>query len=74
MNWKNIIAEIQDKGSLTQSDIAKKCMTAQTTISSLVNRDGGEPGHALGERLKSLHAKCAKQPRKQRQTQEATNV
>jgi len=66
MNWKNIIAEIQDKGNLTQPDIAKKCMTAQTTISSLINREGGEPGHALGERLKALHAKHAKHPRKQR--------
>jgi DNA-binding XRE family transcriptional regulator len=57
MNWKNIIAEIQATGSLTQAEIAKACGTAQTTISSLINREGGEPGHSLGEKLMALHKK-----------------
>lgn len=58
--WKKLIAEIQEFGDLTQSEIAAKCDTAQSTISSLINRDGGEPSYSLGEKIKELHKKVSK--------------
>lgn len=63
MNWKQLIAEIQEYGNLTQSEIGEKCGTTQSTISSLVNREGGEPVFSLGSKLRDLHKKV--QPRKQ---------
>jgi DNA transposition AAA+ family ATPase len=58
--WKQIIAEIQEFGDLTQAEIAGKCDTAQSTVSSLINRDGGEPSYSLGEKIKELHKKVSK--------------
>ena len=58
--WKQIIAEIQEYGDLTQAEIGEKCGTTQSTISSLVNRDGGEPTFSLGEKLQTLHKKLSK--------------
>lgn len=55
MNWKLLIAEIQEYGDLTQAEVGEKCGTAQSTISSLVNRDGGEPSFALGQKILALH-------------------
>jgi len=66
MNWKNLIAEIQDYGHLTQAEIGEKCGTAQSTISSLVNRADCEPSFSLGRSLVELHKKVSKkQPKAQ---------
>lgn len=40
---------------MTQADIGKHCGTTQSTISSLVNREGGEPSFSLGAKLIDLH-------------------
>lgn len=65
MNWKILIAEIQEYGGLTQAEVGEKCGTTQSTISSLVNREGGEPSFSLGAKLKELHKKLSrKQPAK----------
>jgi transcriptional regulator with XRE-family HTH domain len=64
MNWKLLIAEIQERGDLTQTEIAEKCGTAQSTISSLIRRDGGEPNFSLGEKLKDLHKRVSKRKQK----------
>jgi transcriptional regulator with XRE-family HTH domain len=65
MNWKILIAEIQEYGGLTQAEVGEKCGTTQSTISSLANRSGGEPSFSLGSKLKELHKKLArKQPAK----------
>ena len=66
MNWKKLIAEIQEYGGLTQTEIGEKCGTAQSTISSLVNRKGGEPSFALGQQLIALHKKESRKPAKQK--------
>ena len=57
MNWKTLIAEIQENGNLTQSEIGIRCGTTQSTISSLSNREGGEPSFSLGLKLVALHKK-----------------
>lgn len=64
MNWKIIIAEIQEYGGLTQTEIGEKCGTTQSTISSLINREGGEPSFSLGVRLEDLHKKIARKNKK----------
>jgi len=65
MNWKILIAEIQEYGGLTQAEVGEKCGTTQSTISSLVNREGGEPSFSLGAKLQELHKKLSrKQPAK----------
>jgi len=64
MNWKLLIAEIQELGDLTQAEIGEKCGTAQSTISSLVNREGGQPSFSLGEKLKALHKRVSKRKQK----------
>lgn len=64
MNWKMLIAEIQERGDLTQAEIGEKCGTTQSTISSLVNRDGGEPSFALGQKILALHKATLRKPRK----------
>lgn len=60
MNWKIIIAEIQEYGGLTQADVGEKCGTTQSTISSLINREGGEPSFSLGVKLKELHKRLVR--------------
>ena len=66
MNWKQLIAEIQEAGDLTQAEIGEKCGTTQSTISSLINREGGEPSFSLGVKLKELHKRSLKPTRKPR--------
>lgn len=64
MDWKTIIAELQQLG-YTQPDIAKKCHCAQPTISDLAQGKTTEPRYSLGQALGKLHrqamAKAARQ-------------
>lgn len=61
--WKKIIAEIQEYGSLTQTELADLCGTKQSTISSLVTQDKSQPRFALGEKLMALHKKYSRKAR-----------
>ncbi len=55
MDWKTIIAELQEFG-LTQPQIAEKCAPCgQATISDLASGNTKEPRYGLGVRLKRLH-------------------
>ena len=63
MDWKNIIADIQRHGKLTQSQIAVKVECGQATISDLANGSTKQPSYSLGaallqvlERLKTQDA------------------
>lgn len=67
MNWKFLIAEIQECGDLTQAEVGEKCGTAQSTISSLVNREGGEPSFALGKKILELHKATLRKSKKHKQ-------
>lgn len=60
MNWKTLISEIQAYGNLTQSAVGEACGTTQSTISSLVLREGSEPSYSLGAQLKELHRKVSR--------------
>ena len=48
MDWKNIIAEIQRHGEMTQAQIAEKVSCGQATISDLSNGATKQPNYALG--------------------------
>lgn len=54
MDWKIIIAEIQEYGHLTQPQIAAACGCSQGTVSDLVNARTAQPRHSLGEALLAL--------------------
>ena len=63
MDWKNIIAEIERHGQMTQSQIATAVDCGQATISDLVNGSTKQPSYSLGaallqmlERLKTPEA------------------
>lgn len=60
MNWKQIIAEIQEYGHLTQDEIGKACDTTQSTISSIFLRKSSEPSYSLGKKLETLHKKVSR--------------
>lgn len=53
MNWKNLIAQLQDAG-LTQTEIASKCGTSQGTIGDLAAGRSTEPRFGLGTALLAL--------------------
>ena len=54
MDWKQIIAEIQRHGQMTQPQIAEKCGCGQATISDLVNGATKQPRWPLGAALLDL--------------------
>ncbi|MFY9328405.1 MAG: helix-turn-helix transcriptional regulator [Georgfuchsia sp.] len=54
MDWKNIIAEIQRLGRLTQPQIAEKVGCSQATISDLVNAKTKQPSYPLGVAITGL--------------------
>lgn len=54
MNWKNVIAEIQRHGQMTQPQIAEKVGCSQATISDLVNGATKQPRYPLGAALLAL--------------------
>lgn len=54
MDWKNIIAEIQSHGKLTQPQIATKCGCGQATVSDLAKGNTEQPRHSLGVALLAL--------------------
>ena len=54
MNWKNVIAEIQRHGQMTQPQIAEKVGCGQATISDLVNGATKQPRYPLGAALIEL--------------------
>ena len=60
MNWKNIIAEIQRHGQLTQPQIAMECGCGQATISDLASGKTEQPRHSLGEALIAILDRVAK--------------
>lgn len=64
MNWKKTIAEIQERGNLTQAEIAQKCGTGQSTISSLIRREGANPTYPLGVMLLEMHQKYTRKPKR----------
>lgn len=53
MNWKNLIAQLQDAG-LTQTEIASRCGTSQGTIGDLAAGRSTEPRFGLGSALIAL--------------------
>lgn len=55
-DWPAIIAEIRKRGRMRLLDIAAECECSEATISDLVTGRSREPRHALGERLRALHA------------------
>lgn len=54
MNWKNVIADIQRHGQMTQPQIAEKVGCGQATISDLVNGATKHPRYPLGVALINL--------------------
>lgn len=54
MEWKNVIAEIQRHGKMTQPQIAKRVGCGQATISDLVNGGTKQPRWPLGDALLAL--------------------
>ena len=54
MDWKNVIAEIQSHGKMTQPQIAEKVGCGQATISDLVNGGTKQPRWPLGDALLDL--------------------
>jgi hypothetical protein len=62
MDWKNIIAEIQRHGQLTQPQIAGKCGCGQATISDLASGKTEQPRHSLGEALLGLLKQVSQEP------------
>ena len=54
MDWKNVIAEIQRHGQMTQPQIAEKVGCGQATISDLVNGATKQPRWPLGDALLDL--------------------
>lgn len=63
MNWKNIIADIQKVGKLTQAQIGLACGTKQSTINSLYSGSSAQPAYPLGVKLTELHKKTMRKPR-----------
>ena len=57
MDWKNIIADIQRHGQLTQPQIAMECGCGQATISDLASGKTEQPRHSLGESLLAVHGR-----------------
>jgi len=64
MDWKIIIAEIQEYGHLTQPQIAEKCGCGQATISELARGETKHPRYPVGAALKELweHVKQPTEP------------
>ena len=54
MDWKNVIADIQRHGQMTQPQIAEKVGCGQATISDLVNGATKQPRYPLGAALVEL--------------------
>lgn len=68
-NWQKLIQEIMERGELTQLEIAERCESRPSTISSLVVRKDSEPGASLADELNALHRKCTTSwARKQKRT------
>ena len=51
MDWKNIIAEIQRHGQMTQAQIAAAVDCGQATISDLASGSTKQPSYSLGAAL-----------------------
>ncbi len=56
MDWKQIIADIQKVGALTQPQIAAKVGCGQATISDLALGKSSQPRYELGRDLLALLA------------------
>jgi transcriptional regulator with XRE-family HTH domain len=65
MDWKNIIADIQRHGQLTQPQIAAECGCGQATISDLASGKTAQPRHSLGESLISMLTRVSSQAKEQ---------
>ncbi|MDE2022038.1 MAG: helix-turn-helix transcriptional regulator [Patescibacteria group bacterium] len=61
MDWKNIIAQIQELGGLTQPQIAAIVGCGQATVSDLANGKTREPRHSLGQALCALLERASAQ-------------
>lgn len=67
MDWKNIIAEIQRHGQMTQSQIAAEVECGQATISDLANGGTKQPSYSLGAALLKVLDRARKQSELSRQ-------
>lgn len=56
IDWPAIIREIRKRGRMRLIDIAAACDCSEAALSDLVTGRSREPRHALGERLRALHA------------------
>ena len=63
MNWTEIIQDLINFG-LTQSEIAQKCGTGQSYISSLLGGDRRSPNWQLGDSLIRLHRRQTRKTKK----------
>lgn len=63
MNWTAIIQDLINFG-LTQSEIAQKCGTGQSHISSLLSGDRRSPNWQLGDSLIRLHRRQSRKAKK----------
>lgn len=54
MDWKSLIAELQERGA-TQWQIAHFCGCTQSTISYLCKEPATRPRYEIGLALKTLH-------------------
>ena len=67
MDWKNVIAEIQRHGQLTQTQIAAEVGCGQATISDLVNGSTKQPSYSLGADMLALLERVKATPVAERQ-------
>lgn len=56
IDWPALIRDIRQLGRMRLIDIAIDCECSEATLSDLVTGRTREPRHALGERLRALHA------------------
>ncbi|MGI4776922.1 MAG: hypothetical protein ACRYGA_02195 [Janthinobacterium lividum] len=57
MDWKSIIADIQLRGELSQTQIAIACGCGQATIGDLIAGRTKNPRFGIGQALVALHKK-----------------
>lgn len=57
MDWKIIIADVQKRTGLTQSEIARAVGCGQATVNGLANGKTNQPSYALGVAILSLKPK-----------------
>ncbi len=59
MNWQQIIKDLQEAG-VTQQEMARRCGTKQSTISSIATGKSRDTRYALGAALLRMHSERCK--------------